>query len=197
MRRFAATGLIASTFVLGWGSSSWAGQVRGVKATITSLNTSTFVVSINVTMSTDGPATAASTTLGDTKGTHRAVDWGDGAFINTTHIARLSVGPLGKYRGSFTHTYPNNTNRTIRVSTDCCVGYAASPNNTINTGKGIVSYTGTKGKYYGVVTNTVVAALSGVPTMPPLWLALLGVLLVLTGGAMITLKERRLAPVKG
>jgi hypothetical protein len=182
--------VLAVSFITAAGSTCWAGHVRGVKASITSLNTTTRVVNINVTMYTDGPATVASTTLGSTVYARNAISWGDGVVVGTAHIPQVTVGPLGVFRGAFVHTYPNNTNRTITVSTDCCVGTVGAPNNTVNTGNPIVGYTGTVGVYDAVVTNTVLVALGGVPTMPSAWLAFLGLLLVLTGSVLVLTKQR-------
>jgi hypothetical protein len=181
-------GLLVS-LVTAAGSTCWAGHVRGVKASITSLNTATRTVNINVTMYTDGPATAASTTLGSTVYARNAVSWGDGVVVGTAHIPQVAVGPLGVFRGAFVHTYPDNANRTIRVSSDCCVGYVGQAANTVNTGNPVIGYTGTQGVYDAVVTNTVLAALSGVPTLPSAWLAFLGLLLVLTGSILVSRKQ--------
>lgn len=212
MSRFIGRALLAVSFVTAVGSPCWAGHVRGIKASLTSVNPATRTANINVTMYTDGPATVASTTIGSSVYAKNGISWGDGVVVATAHLPQVAVGPLGVFRGAFVHTYPDNTTRTIHVATDCCVGYVGA-GNTINVGNPVIGYTGVNGVYDAVVTNSLVVILATptptatptatptvsptatvpptptVPTVPPTGLGILGLVLLLMGSVLVLSRQ--------
>ena len=58
---------------------------------------------------------SATSTLGTPSYGINAIEYGDGSTIVTTTITATQAGPPGAYQRTFTHTYPDASDRTIRL----------------------------------------------------------------------------------
>ena len=131
--------------VLLWtlGSAVAVGQssLTGLRATVVGTDV-LGNVDLDVTIYTDGsPAssvgflgdeyTATTTFLGYTTNLLfrmldpeiHAIEWGDGSNLERTTIPFVSAGPPRTFRGSFSHSYPDLSERTIRVGSTGWLGY--------------------------------------------------------------------------
>lgn len=174
-RSLRSSALVALTAVAGAGPAA-ADQVRGVRVTVTAQNPVTFQAAVNITGYTDGHGVAGSVTdLGiSVRGVSiPGIQWGDGATSARPPLAFVNnSGPSGTavYRASFTHTYPDATQRTITPAFGSAVGYTFSAGNTVVTGNPIPSTS--QASYIVGVTNTVQAF---VPVAAPLITRTIGV----------------------
>src|SRR5215471_8770600 len=110
-----ATSLVTLLAILEWPQTAAAFHVRGVSIVSPTVNSVTRTVTIGVVESTGtpfGPHTGAGIQWGDAMGTAKA--W--------THTATNTAFPgINFYSvAGVSHIYPDLTDRTITVTSDCC-----------------------------------------------------------------------------
>ncbi|MCB1045001.1 MAG: IPTL-CTERM sorting domain-containing protein [Acidobacteria bacterium] len=170
-------------FVMGtftWGQSAQ----TGIRVTVTDVNTTLMQGTIDVTVfdttskdaihPRDRPVDGGSIVIGSSFYGIPAIDWGDGNTTPQTSIPLVTPGNPATFRGSFSHTYPDTSARTITAFSGCCVGY-----NSIITGN---IYSSTGSGFVFIIYNTA-ALIFGqqVPALSGYALAIFSGLLVLGG----------------
>jgi hypothetical protein len=101
-----------------WPLPAAAHHVRGITVSVTSANSTTRAVTVNVVESTSG----------GTFHTAAHIQWGDAMSSNKPWTASSSMGGLNFYKVlGVSHTYPNLTDRIIKVTSDCCNTFSFSP----------------------------------------------------------------------
>jgi hypothetical protein len=96
--------------VLSWAQPASANHVDGFSITVTSIDSVTREVDVDLT----------ETTSGGTIHVGPVIQWGDAAVNSPVWTSTVS-GPPNVYKVSTSHTYPDLTTRTINATSDCCV----------------------------------------------------------------------------
>lgn len=166
-------------------------HLAGIRVTVLSADPVTQQVTINITMYTDlglNPIGGVSP-MGLPPATP-AIDWGDGVTVANTNNVVVTAAPAGSltvYRRSFSHTYPDTTARTIRVSTFCCGGPTATF--TLVTGNPILGVSGGGAPSVQNITNMAGVVFMAVPALPTLGLWLLAAMLGTAGFVLLRQKK--------
>ena len=132
--RPAARILIVGAVLLAFAAVSQAQFIKGVRVSSTQVDTNNGQLTVAVDVDMYTTLGTASPTFYPPKldlgnGVVPAIDWGDSSTISTTSInyfnnmgftAADSGLTVYRFRGSFSHTYPDASPRTITVGTQCC-----------------------------------------------------------------------------
>ena len=132
--RPAARILMVGAVLLAFAAVSQAQFIKGVRVSSTQVDTNngqlTVAVDVDMYTTLGVSPTVYPVVLQLGNGVVPAIDWGDGfSTISTTSINYLdSMGftaadsglTVYRFRGSFSHTYPDASPRTITVGTQCC-----------------------------------------------------------------------------
>lgn len=161
-----------------------ASHIRGIRATITSLDAGAMAAEISVT-AYNYEAFSGEMFLGY-NATYPAIAWGEGEYLAVTEIPFVGTvtfngEDLGQFRGAFSHTYSGPGPFTLQVATgECCAGTLDQIVTGVlrSQGGSVITETDVGGDF---VTNTTVVDFSQVPATGRWALAALSLLLAAGG----------------